>query len=59
MRMKKLKPGAWKWFLLALIAGMATGVVCVMAGVPGPLGTTLPAAVAAGAVVGLKTSIFE
>lgn len=59
MQRKKLKPGAWKWFLLALLAGMAAGVVCVMIGVPAPLGTTLPGAVAAGAVVGFKSSIFE
>lgn len=59
MQMKKLKPGAWKLLLVALLAGMAAGVVCVMVGVPAPLGTTLPAAVAAGAVVGLKSSIFE
>lgn len=59
MRIKKLKPGAWKWLLLALLSGMAAGAVCVMIGAPAPLGTTLPAAVAAGAVVGLKSSIFE
>lgn len=59
MRMRKLKPDAWKWFLLALLAGMATGVVCVMIGVSAPLGATLPSAVSAGAVFGLKNSIFE
>ncbi len=50
----KLKNGAGKWFLIALLSGTISGAMCLFLGLVPPISNAVPMGVSAGVLYGFR-----
>ncbi len=50
----KLKNGAGKWFLIALLSGTISGAMCLFFGLVPPISNAVPMGVSAGVLYGFR-----